>query len=155
MYYIKGSIDVILPRCKFYHVAEDSTPALNSNTCLVILNKAQGGASRRLQVITMAHGYGTADVVASVSSSSRALLPSSSGHVDKEKVAHLVFAGYAAMFDPLHKGVTDAIMLLQSGGVQVVMVMGDAEETALSIAKTLGIYGSMNWNVCLTSVDLD
>jgi P-type Ca2+ transporter type 2C len=155
MYYIKGSIDAILPRCKFYHVAEDSTPALDSNMCSVILNKAQGGASHGLWVIAMAHGYGTADVVASVSSSSHASSPSSSGHVDKEKAAHLVFAGYAAMFDPLRKGVADAIALLQSGGVQVVMVMGDAEETALSIAKTLGIHGSMNRNACLTSVDLD
>lgn len=26
VYYIKGSTDVLLPRCKFYYVAEDSTP---------------------------------------------------------------------------------------------------------------------------------
>jgi P-type Ca2+ transporter type 2C len=155
MYYIKGSIDAILPQCKFYHVAEDSTPTLDSNTCSVILNKAQGGTSHGLQVIAMAHSYGTADVVASVSSSSCASSPSSSGHMDKEKAAHLVFVGYAAMFDPLCKGVTDAIALLQSGGVQVIMVIGDAEETALSIAKTLEIRGLTNRNACLTSVDLD
>jgi P-type Ca2+ transporter type 2C len=155
MYYIKGSIDTILSRCRFYHVAEDSTPALDSNTRSVILNKAQGAASRGLRVIAMAYGYGTADGIASVSSSSRASSPSSSGHVDKEKAAHLVFAGYAAMFDPPRKGVADAIALLQSGGVQVVMITGDAEETALSIAKTLGIRGSTNRNACLTGVDLD
>jgi P-type Ca2+ transporter type 2C len=158
VYCIKGSIDAILPRCKFYHVAEDSTPALDSNTRSVILNTAQVAASRGLRVIAMAYGYGTADVVASVSSSSRASSPSSNGlngHVDKEKAAHLVFAGYAAMLDPPRKGVADAIALLQSGGVQVVMITGDAEETALSIAKTLGIRGSTNRNACLTGVDLD
>jgi len=43
------------------------------------------------------------------------------------------------MYDPPRKGVADAISLLQSGGVQIVMITGDAEETALSIAKSLGL----------------
>ncbi len=30
VYYIKSSIDALLQRCKFYYVAEDSTPALGN-----------------------------------------------------------------------------------------------------------------------------
>jgi Ca2+-transporting ATPase len=50
-----------------------------------------------------------------------------------------VFVGFQAMLDPPRKGVADAIALLQSGGVQVVMITGDAEQTALSIAQKLGL----------------
>lgn len=43
------------------------------------------------------------------------------------------------MYDPPRKGVADSIALLQNGGVQVVMITGDAEQTALSIARQLGL----------------
>jgi len=43
------------------------------------------------------------------------------------------------MLDPPRKGVADAISLLQSGGIQIVMITGDAEQTALSIARDLGL----------------
>ena len=43
------------------------------------------------------------------------------------------------MLDPPRKGVADSIALLQSGGVNVVMITGDAEDTALSIARKLGL----------------
>jgi P-type Ca2+ transporter type 2C len=159
MYYIKGSIDAILPRCKFYHVAEDSIPPLDSNTRSVIASNAQAAASRGLRVLAMAYGYGSVEAAAFVSSSPpRAPSPSSSGahgHADKERAGHLVFAGFAAMLDPPRKGVADAVALLQSGGVQIVMITGDAEETALSIAKALGMRGATNRNACLTGSDLD
>ena len=39
MYHIKGTIDVLLPRCKFCYVAEDSTPALDAKMCSIIASK--------------------------------------------------------------------------------------------------------------------
>ncbi|KAI0302439.1 calcium-transporting ATPase [Multifurca ochricompacta] len=158
MYYIKGSIDALLPRCKFYHVSEDSTPALDGNMRSVIAGKAQAAATRGLRVLAMAYGYGSVESTGPVSSApSRTSSPvsgSSSGHADKEKI-HLVFAGFVGMFDPPRKGVSDAVSLLQSGGVQVVMITGDAEETALSIARALGLRSATNPNSCLTGAALD
>jgi Ca2+-transporting ATPase len=52
---------------------------------------------------------------------------------------NLVFAGFQAMHDPPRKEVAASIELLQKGGVQVVMITGDAEETALAIARQLGL----------------
>lgn len=139
MYYIKGSIDAILDRCKFYYVTDESTPALDANTRNVILSKAQATASRGLRVIALAYGFGSVEKSpASSAPASRAGTPSSVNGMDKEKT-NLVFAGFQAMLDPPRKGVADAISLLQSGGVQVVMITGDAEETALSIARSLGL----------------
>ncbi|KAH9174469.1 calcium-transporting ATPase [Lactarius sanguifluus] len=173
VYYIKGSVDALLPRCKFYYVAEDSTPALDANMRSVIAGKAQAAAARGLRVLAMGYGYGSVEPATSTQNStvpSRAPSPSASAHMsssgssssssnglgfgEKEK-AHLVFAGFAAMLDPPRKGVADAVALLQSGGVQVVMITGDAEETALSVARSLGLRGATGAGACLTGAALD
>ena len=78
MYYIKGSIDAILDRCKFYYVADDSTPALDASTRAVILAKAQATASRGLRVIALAYGYGAVEASAPTTApSSRSGTPAS------------------------------------------------------------------------------
>ncbi|KAL4263970.1 High affinity Ca2+/Mn2+ P-type ATPase-like protein [Pleurotus pulmonarius] len=140
LYYIKGSIDAILDKCKFYYVSEDSTPGLDAHTKQAILTKAHSTASRGLRVIAMAYGFGSVDSPSSSSPSSRTAspAPSPSPYGDKEK-SNLVFVGFQAMYDPPRKGVADSIALLQNGGVQVVMITGDAEQTALSIARQLGL----------------
>ncbi|KAI0076399.1 calcium-transporting P, partial [Panus rudis PR-1116 ss-1] len=141
MYYIKGSIDAIIERCKFYYVSDDSTPGLDSTMRSHIISKAQSVASRGLRVIAMAYGY-TSPIESTSKSSSLAPRASTPAGMDKDKDKernNLVFVGFQAMLDPPRKGVADAINLLQSGGVQVVMITGDAEQTALSIARELGL----------------
>lgn len=49
------------------------------------------------------------------------------------------FCGLQAMQDPPREHVKEAIQTLQHGGVHVVMITGDAETTARSIARQLGI----------------
>lgn len=151
MYYIKGSIDAILERCKFYYVSDGSTPGLDANTRNVVLSKAHSTASRGLRVIAMAYGYGAVEGSTPASAApSRAGTPS----LDREK-SNLVFVGFQAMFDPPRKGVADAISLLQSGGVQVVMITGDAEQTAMSIAQQLGLRLGAGTLSCLTGREID
>lgn len=150
-YYIKGSIDAILDRCKFYYISDGSTPGLDANTRNVIMSKAHSTASRGLRIIAMAYGYGAVEASNPPSAApSRAGTPS----LDREK-SNLVFVGFQAMYDPPRKGVADAISLLQSGGVQVVMITGDAEQTALSIARQLGLRLGAGTSSCLTGRDID
>jgi P-type Ca2+ transporter type 2C len=166
MYYIKGSIDVVLDRCRFYYVSDDSTPGLDANTRSVILNKAQATASRGLRVIAMAYGHGAVEPVAGSSTSPPNLSgpPTRSSSPDKSlEKNNLVFVGFQAMLDPPRKGVADAIAHLQSGGVQVVMITGDAEQTALSVAQKLGLRvgrpgslgGAGGSSSCLTGKAID
>jgi Ca2+-transporting ATPase len=152
VYYIKGSIDVLLPRCKFYHVAEGSTPPLDQKVRSGIASKAQAASTRGLRVLAMA--YGNADAV-DASRPSTPLPSNPTDLTDKDKSAHLVFVGFVAMYDPPRKGVADSIAHLQGGGVQVVMITGDGEGTALSIARSLGLRGASNPNACLTGSALD
>lgn len=155
VYYTKGSIEAILPRCKFYYVNDESTPTLDGNTRNVILTRANTTAGRGLRVIAMAYGFGSAaaptphfgGVVGSRTASPA--FGASVGGTDSSLVnstvaatgdkTNLIFVGFQAMLDPPRKGVADSIGLLQAGGVQVVMITGDAEATALSIAQKLGM----------------
>jgi Ca2+-transporting ATPase len=150
MYYIKGSIDAILERCKFYYISEDSTPGLDGATRNLILTRAQATAARGLRVIAMAFGYGAVDRTGSGTPSSR----SSSPIPDVDKM-NLVFVGFQAMLDPPRRGVSDAISLLQAGGVQIVMITGDAEETALAIARALGLRVGRDGGGVLTGKVID
>ncbi|EMD32983.1 hypothetical protein CERSUDRAFT_118411 [Gelatoporia subvermispora B] len=158
MYYMKGSIDAILDRCRFYYISDDSTPGLDANTRSVILAKAQATASRGLRVIAVAYGYGSVESAPPSGTPSdppsRADTPSLPAERDKAK-SNLVFAGFQAMLDPPRKGVADAIDLLQTGGVHVVMITGDAEETALSIARALGMRVGGGNAACLTGQAID
>lgn len=167
MYYIKGSIEAIIDRCKFYYVNEESTPALDSNTRNLIMTRANTAAARGLRVIAMAYSYGSAaSPAAETPTPSRTSSPAMNGVADKSasgERTNLVFVGFQAMLDPPRKGVADSIALLQAGGVQVVMITGDAEATALSIAQQLGLrvgrIGGVGGGVsnvhCLTGKAID
>ncbi|KAL0955624.1 hypothetical protein HGRIS_001857 [Hohenbuehelia grisea] len=147
MLYMKGAIDAVLPQCRFYYVSDDSTPGLDANTRQAILDKAHATAARGLRVIAMAYGYGSVDAPSSITSRNPSRAPSrvsspapEIGKGDADRVmSNLVFVGFQAMYDPPRRGVADSIALLQSGGVQIVMITGDAEQTALSIARQLGL----------------
>lgn len=137
--YVKGSIDAVLSRCRFYYVSDAATPALDAHMRSVIKHKAEEVASRGLRVLAMAYGFGSVD----------SQIQSPPGK------SNLVFTGFEAMLDPPRKGVAGAIDSLQRGGVQVVMITGDAEQTAVSIAKDLGLCMQNNSINCLTGSDLD
>lgn len=155
VYYIKGSIDAIIERCKFYHVSDDSTPILDHNTRSVILNKAEATASKGLRVIAMAYGTGSVENSSSLPVRRDGSAPPTRPSSPSDSKTNLTFVGFQAMLDPPRKGVADAISLLQSGGVQVVMVTGDAEQTAMSIAQKLGLRTGRASGGCLTGKALD
>jgi len=129
--YTKGSIETVLERCRFYFVSDEATPALDQQTRSLILSRADSVASRGLRILAMAYGHGSA--------------PNTP----------LVFAGFAAMRDPPRRGVADAVSDLHQAGVQVIMITGDAEQTALSIAREIGLRVQPGSASCLTGSAID
>lgn len=116
--YLKGAIEAVLARCKFYYVSDSSTPSLDAATREKIMERALEVSKRGLRVIACAYGF-------------------AKGPLGEED--NLVFTGFEAMLDPPRRGVSHAISALHSAGVQVVMITGDAEPTALAIARELGM----------------
>jgi len=60
---------------------------------------------------------------------------------------HLIFVGLAAMHDPARPEVKGAIENCRKAGIRVVMVTGDYEITAFSIARQIGIVTSADAEV--------
>ncbi len=54
----------------------------------------------------------------------------------------LIFIGITGMYDPPRPEVKDAVSICRKGGIRVVMITGDYQVTALSIAKQVGIITS-------------
>lgn len=71
----------------------------------------------------------------------------------KEKLAenNLVFLGLQAMIDPPRSEVRDAIAKCKDAGIDVVMITGDHKDTAVAIAKELGLVDGK----ALTGEELD
>jgi magnesium-transporting ATPase (P-type) len=54
----------------------------------------------------------------------------------------LVFIGVTAMYDPPRDGVKEAVAVCKKAGIRIVMITGDYQITALSIARQVGIVSS-------------
>lgn len=57
-------------------------------------------------------------------------------------VTELVIVGIVAMKDPPRKNVKDSIQKAYSAGINVIMITGDHKETAIAIAKEIGMVGN-------------
>lgn len=110
---VKGAPEVVLKKCSAY-MAQQVTN-LNDSVRHQIQEHADNMARRGLRVL--ATGFAP-------------------------QGRPFVFCGLQAMQDPPREGVSDAIKTLQRGGVQVVMITGDAKTTARAIAEQLGIASS-------------
>ena len=69
-------------------------------------------------------------------------IPRTDGIVDREKLDNVVFAGLIAFDDPPRTDVKKAIHEVKNAGARVVMITGDNPETALKVARYVGITGS-------------
>jgi len=125
MVYLKGAVEAVIARCRFYYVTDSSTPSLDAATQKTILNRAAEISNKGLRVIAMAYGFPSQ--------------PNGKAADTNDSEASLVFAGFQAMMDPPRRGVAHAISALHGAGVQIVMITGDAESTALAIARELGL----------------
>ncbi|WP_159904985.1 cation-translocating P-type ATPase [Salinirussus salinus] len=68
-------------------------------------------------------------------------LESEPGQLPSEP-ADLTFLGFLGMVDPLRSGVAEAVASAQRAGITVTMITGDHPETALAIARELGLAES-------------
>lgn len=168
--YMKGTIETVLDRCRFYYVSEDSSPPLDAAMRARIVAKATEAAARGLRVIALAYGFGGTDdrrpptriPSPSPLSVERPATPkvnmgagTSATSGTRTPNSNLIFVGFQAMLDPPRHGVADSVSLLQAGGIQVVMITGDAEHTALAIARQLGLRVQPGSISCLTGQAID
>ena len=121
--YTKGAPDEILKKCTYYEQDGQVLP-LDDKARAEILSHNKGMADQALRVLAAAERIYTE-------------LPADQS---PEALEHdLTFLGLAGMIDPIRPEVKDAIAECKTAGIRAVMITGDHRDTAVAIAKQLGI----------------
>ena len=121
--FTKGAPDEVLRRCETYLEGGKVVPMTEAKMAeIMAANKAM--ADRALRVLAAA--MRTYDAA-----------PASFEPADLEE--KLCFVGLTGMIDPVRPEVKDAIAECNSAGIRAIMITGDHIDTAVAIAKELGI----------------
>ena len=121
--YTKGAPDVVLDRCTHYLKSGIAVPMTDEYRA-EILNANKGMADRALRVLACAQREWNE-------------MPASCEPDALEQ--QLCFVGLTGMIDPVRPEVKDAIAECRSAGIRPIMITGDHVDTAVAIAKELGI----------------
>lgn len=127
--YVKGAFEVVLAKSSAVLGADGSPQRLDERWRNRISQAAEKLSSQGLRVVGCASG--------------------ASGSLEQRT---LTFSGLQAMHDPPRPGVKEAIASLARGGVQVVMITGDSQVTAVAMARQLGILPASTSSSSTSSV---
>ncbi|MCR4761152.1 MAG: cation-translocating P-type ATPase [Oscillospiraceae bacterium] len=123
--YTKGAPDEVL-RCCTMILDNGTARAMTDADRAEILRQNKEMADKALRVLLAAYREMT-------------MLPDQISPVSLEH--DLVYIGMTGMIDPVRPEVKDAIGLCRTAGIRPVMITGDHRDTAVAIAKELGILG--------------
>ncbi|KAK9355029.1 hypothetical protein V1505DRAFT_418797 [Lipomyces doorenjongii] len=115
--HVKGAYEVILNFCDGVLTNSNRTVALDAAAKMKIINAAELMAREGLRVLAFALGTGETT----------------------ENPSGLTFTGIVGMYDPPRQNVSKSIWKLSQGGVKVIMITGDSEVTAATIARKIGV----------------
>ena len=121
--YTKGAPDVVVGRCTHYLKDGIATP-ITEEYVKEILSANKAMADKALRVLACAERVWEA-------------LPEDTSAEALEN--NLCFVGLTGMIDPVRPEVKDAIVECRSAGIRPIMITGDHIDTAVAIAKELGI----------------
>lgn len=134
--FLKGAFDQVLPRCDKVWGPTGITPLTPERTeGLQSAERELAGNGQRV----LAFAFGVA----------------ASPDVPEECERHLTFVGMVAMEDPPRPEVPSAIATCRTAGVRVVMMTGDREYTARSIARQIGLISDSDEPRLVTGQELD
>lgn len=135
--YTKGGPDVVLSRCTYVYENGEIVPMTDARREEILAaNKAM--ADQALRVLAL---------------SSRTYTEKPSDCSPAALEHDLVFCGLSGMIDPVRPEVTAAIAEAKEAGIRAVMITGDHIDTAVAIAKDLGIIADASQ--AITGAQLD
>ena len=143
--YIKGALEQVLKRCDTYLTKDGREVILDENRRQEAIRAADGMADEGLRVIGFASGVSSKKAgppARSITPRLEVGRPQSQVRPLKDgqnAYCGLCFAGMVGMNDPPRKDVHRSIRRLMAGEVKVIMITGDAEATAVAVAKKLGM----------------
>ena len=122
--YTKGAPDVLIGKCAYYIDSDGRRVPMTDEYRAEILRANKAMADRALRVLACAERVWDAKPV----------------NFEPETLEQeLCFMGLCGMIDPVRPEVVDAIAECREAGIRPIMITGDHIDTAVAIAKELGI----------------
>ena len=122
--YTKGAPDVLIGKCAYYIDSDGRRVPMTDEYRAEILRANKAMADRALRVLACAERVWDAKPV----------------NFEPETLEReLCFMGLCGMIDPVRPEVVDAIAECREAGIRPIMITGDHIDTAVAIAKELGI----------------
>lgn len=118
---VKGSPEAVLERCVCWRVG-GQTQDLGDDLRAELLAEADALAGRGYRVLAVAERFG-----------------GRKPRLDRHEVGNLVFRGFIGLSDPVRPTAREAVSELRRAGVEVRVLTGDHPQTALAVARQLGI----------------
>ncbi|MCX7770771.1 MAG: cation-transporting P-type ATPase [Proteobacteria bacterium] len=116
--YTKGALETLLPLCKY--VLKEDTHEIIKEDSIKEINKAYEELTKKgLRVLAFAY-----KPVKEI------------GEIIEDD---LIFVGLVGLYDPPHPEVPEAIRKCKKAGIRIIMITGDAGNTANALAKEIGI----------------
>ena len=135
--YTKGGPDVVLARCTYYWEDGKTLPMTDEKRAQIMeANKAM--ADKALRVLAAAMRFWDEKPA-----------DNTPEYLEQE----LIFVGLTGMIDPVRPEVKAAIEECRNAGIRPVMITGDHKDTAVAIAKELGIITDAS--EAITGAELD
>ncbi|KAI8854534.1 PMR1-type calcium-transporting P-type ATPase [Chytridium lagenaria] len=127
-FFVKGSYEAIFERCTQAFFGKNDIRPFDKNLQTLLTYSYNELSQSGLRCLVMAFG---------------------------RDINNLILVGIVGMFDPPRPGVADAIGKLVASGVKVVMITGDSEGTARSIAEQVAIPVNPNGKNSMSGARLD
>lgn len=125
--FTKGAPDEVLKKCTFIYTSDGEIRPITEKDREDILSQNKQMADEALRVLG-----GAMRIYSSI--------PEDSSPASLEQ--ELIYLGLVGMIDPIRPEVKDAVAKCHTAGIRVVMITGDHRDTAVAIAKQLGILHS-------------
>ena len=136
--YLKGAPDVVISLCKYIEEHGSIRP-LEENDRRRIMKIISSMAKDALRVLALAYKK----------------LDQSTEKINEKDERDLIFIGLVGMIDPPRPEVFEAVKKAKEAGIKVIMVTGDHKDTAIAIAKLVGILKDEDESAVITGRELD
>ncbi|KAJ3219381.1 High affinity Ca2+/Mn2+ P-type ATPase-like protein [Dinochytrium kinnereticum] len=128
IYFVKGSLEALLERCTQVYFSKHDIRPLDSYMQSLVTFSFNELSQLGLRCLLMAFG---------------------------RDLNNLALVGFVGMYDPPRQGVSDSVRRLILSGVRVVMITGDSDGTARSIAEQVSIPVNPHGMNALSGAQLD
>ncbi len=121
--YVKGSLEYLISKCQKYYLNGKEVKLTNKHLDLILANELEM-SNNALRVLGLAYKK----------------IEDKKNYKMKEAESELVFVGLVGMIDPPRDNVKESINLCYQAGMKPIMITGDNINTAIAIAKEVGIF---------------